>query len=384
MMEYLIGECNYGGKLQDDWDKKILKSILKRFINKEIIFCQDYSLNENDKTYFLPVRYDYKDFIQCIKSLPPNPHPEVYGLNKNAGVMRNLSISNKLLDALLNIFGENVYNKLKTSDHYVYNIAENILLKMPDSFDTEEILNQFSTNNNECLVSVLFQELLAFTYLQDVVKSSLTDLLNAIKGLTVLTPDLEDILTSLGSSLVPKVWQKCSYSSLKPLGSYISDLIERINLFQKWFSFGKPKDFWISGFYFPHSFMSAVKQDFARKNKISVLELTFDYEILKTKRAENYPDVGAFLYGIHLLGARWDEIKQSLEEEFPMVMYEELPLLWVKPCLKNELKGERKYTCPLYRTTERKDILKIHLEEKNIKEIYLHLNSARSYSSRKS
>lgn len=46
--------------------------------------------------------------------------------------------------------------------------------------------------------------------------------------------------------------------------------------------------------------------------------------------------------------------RQCLEEEFSMVMYEELPLLWVKPCLKNELQVENKYTCPLYRTTERK------------------------------
>nr|XP_024216642.1 dynein heavy chain 7, axonemal-like [Halyomorpha halys] len=354
VIKYLIGECNYGGKLQDDWDMKILKSILKRFINKDIIFCQDYSLHENEKCYSLPVRYDYKDFIQCIKSLPATPNPEVYGLNKNAGVMRNLNISNKLLDAFLGIFGENLPNKLKTSDDYVHNIAEDILLKMPGSFDTDIILNQFSTCNNECMVSVLFQEILAFNYLQDVINSSLKDLLNAIKGLTVLTPDLEDILASLASSLVPKVWRKYSYSSLKPLGSYINDLIERVRLLQKWFSLGHLKDFWISGFYFPHSFMSAIKQDFARKNKISVLELGFDYEVLTIKRAENYPDVGAFVYGIYLIGARWDEMKQCLEEELPMVMYEELPLLWVKPCFKNKLKVENKYTCPLYRTTERK------------------------------
>lgn len=103
---------------------------------------------------------------------------------------------------------------------------------MPGSFDNETIFNKFSNYNNECMTSVLFQEILAFNHLQDVIKSSLKDLLNAIKGLTVLTPDLEEMLTSLASSLVPNVWQKCSYSSLKPLGSYINDLIERITLLQ--------------------------------------------------------------------------------------------------------------------------------------------------------
>ena len=80
--------------------------------------------------------------------------------------------------------------------------------------------------------AVLFKETMAFNHLQGVIKLSLSDLLNAIKGLAILTPDLEEIFESLLRSGVPKIWQQTSYLSLKPLGSYITDFIQRVTYIQ--------------------------------------------------------------------------------------------------------------------------------------------------------
>lgn len=43
---------------------------------------------------------------------------------------------------------------------------------------------------------------------------------------------------------------------LQPLGSYVSDLIDRITMFNDWLSKGPPAVFWISGFYFTHAFLT--------------------------------------------------------------------------------------------------------------------------------
>lgn len=60
-------------------------------------------------------------------------------------------------------------------------------------------------------------------------KSSLRDLKKAIKGLIVMTEELEIMSVSLYDNQVPRRWSpSIGHLSLKPLASWIEDLKERI------------------------------------------------------------------------------------------------------------------------------------------------------------
>lgn len=80
--------------------------------------------------------------------------------------------------------------------------------------------------------------------------SSLQNVSNAIDGLLVMSSDLETIFASIQDNKVPEIWHKIAYSSEKPLGSWIMDLIKRLNFIQKWIDEGIPASFWFSGFFF--------------------------------------------------------------------------------------------------------------------------------------
>ncbi len=46
------------------------------------------------------------------------------------------------------------------------------------------------------------------------------------------------------------MWLKRSFPSLKPLGPYVKEVIERCEFFREWLDQGAPTVFWLSGFFF--------------------------------------------------------------------------------------------------------------------------------------
>merc|ERR1719201_3266923 len=89
-------------------------------------------------------------------------------------------------------------------------------------------------------------------------------------------------MRSLMNNQVPEMWSssKAGYESLKPLGSWVKDLLERVAFLRRWLQHGTPSSFWLSGLFFPQGFLTGVLQTHARKHIVPIDTLSFRFRVL--------------------------------------------------------------------------------------------------------
>jgi len=63
---YLTGECNYGGRVTDDWDRRCLLTILADFYTPRIVDDVKYKFSPSG-IYHAPAKGTYEDYIEFIK-----------------------------------------------------------------------------------------------------------------------------------------------------------------------------------------------------------------------------------------------------------------------------------------------------------------------------
>jgi dynein heavy chain, axonemal len=158
-------------------------------------------------------------------------------------------------------------------------LCNDIWKKLPDLFNTEEIALKFPVLYENSMNTVLRQEVVRFNGLLKYLKHSLLEVQKAIVGQIAMIPQLERIYDQMLIGKLPDAWAKKSYPSLKPLGSYILDLLERLNFLNKWILSGEPQVYWLSGFYFTQSFLTGVMQNYSRKNHQQIDLLSVTYEV---------------------------------------------------------------------------------------------------------
>ena len=358
-LKVLVAEINYGGRVTDDKDVRLIKALLDKYFTPEVM-NPTYTFSMSG-IYKCPEAEALEDVKDYIKSLPLDDDPEVFGLHSNANITFNQKTVKEFRETLTSIHPKvSAGNSGKSPDEVVNDIAKDIEARIPPLMDVEneQHPDTFAKNEEGAINSLgvfIGQEIVRFNQLLKVVKNSLAQLQKAIRGDVVMGPDLESMYKNFLNQKIPEIWSEIAYPSLKPLGSWVKDLIERVNFIHDWLTKGPQPAYWLSSFFFPQGFMTAALQMYARQTKTPIDTLKFK-TVVKDKFKEDIhdlPEVGVNIYGLFMQGAKWDFGRGRIEESDPAVLFIEMPVILLEPVTLEVQPKELVYNAPLYKTSLR-------------------------------
>jgi dynein heavy chain len=156
VIRILAGHVNYGGRVTDDLDRRTLMTGLEDFITPEVL-RDDYSFSPSGD-YLSPPDGDYDSYIEYIRNLPINAYPEVYGLHENADITCAQNETYATLDTLLSLQPRVSGGGGVSRDDVLMDLATDILKRIPDGIDFEEVTKKFPVMYEESMNTVLQQE----------------------------------------------------------------------------------------------------------------------------------------------------------------------------------------------------------------------------------
>ena len=359
VLNYLVAEINYGGRVTDDKDQRLIQTILLTYLNPNTLKYKEYPYSESG-IYYCPQPGPKSTYTDFIKKLPTTTSPEVFGLHDNAEIITAQNEARLLLETLLLMQPRTSSGGGKSMEQSVSETLEIIEKNTPSPFDYEAIFKKFPTEYEESMNTVLIQEVIRYNVLLNLMKVNIQNLKKALSGHIVMDEALDAIVTSIYNNQVPQIWIKSGFLSMKPLMSWIKDLNERITFFRDWYEKGTPTCFCISRFSFPQAFLTGTLQNYARKHGCEIDLLTFEFKIMDDTtwdKVKKKPEDGCYVYGMFLEGARWNYETHLLDNSLNRELYTDVPLIHMVPVPNREPPKSGIYNAPLYKVLSRQGTL---------------------------
>ncbi|XP_076449104.1 dynein axonemal heavy chain 5-like [Babylonia areolata] len=354
-VRYMFGEIQYGGRVTDDFDKRLLNTFCRVWFG-ENMFSPTFNFY---KGYVIPPCTKIDEFRDYINSLPNTDTPEVFGLHSNADITYQSKTAKTILDTVLNIQPKDSGGGGgETRESVVYRMSDDMLEKLPPDYVPFEVADRLQKMGALQPMNIfLRQEIDRMQKVIKLVRLTLIDLKLAIDGTIIMSENLRDALDCMYDARIPKNWFKISWDS-STLGFWFTELIDRNTQFNSWCFNGRPLTFWMTGFFNPQGFLTAMRQEVTRAHKGWALDnviMQNDATKLMKDDVNHAPPEGVYVYGLYLEGAGWDRRSSKLIESKNKVLFEIMPVIHIY-AKDSAVTDARLYVCPVYKKPRRTDL----------------------------
>ena len=366
-LRYIFGEIMYGGHIVDDRDRTLNMTYLENLMKDSLLDeAELFPFIEGKNISFkCPGALTYSNYIKHIEENLPPETPLAYGMHPNAEIdfMTNQCLT--LFRTLVELQpkdsggdesgGGNV--KIEKTQELMTKINDEIQLDQ-NKPNMEDIVSKLGEDRDP-YQNVFLQECEYMSILIEEILKSLADLELAFKGELTMTDQMEALMDAVYLDNVPDKWNKLAFPSTRGLTSWLINLKHRIDQLNVWKEDPSVqlRIVFLNRLKNPQSFLTAVRQKSSRDNGFELDKLYIQTEVTKKmhNEIEGQPRDGAYVFGFHVEGARWETSVGQLEESAPKVQFSVVPVINVKADLiQKEAKEDKTiYKCPTYMTTAR-------------------------------
>ncbi|POM59710.1 hypothetical protein PHPALM_31519 [Phytophthora palmivora] len=376
-LKYLIGDAMYGGRVSDDYDRRILTTYLSEYMG-DFLFddCQRFFFSRSGFDYVLPGALDsntsslslkLEDYVATVETLPLTNSPAVFGLHPNAEIGYYTNMSKSVWKDLISLQPRSAQSGsgISREDH-IGNVASDIQSKVPEPVDVDQIRKKLGLTPTPTQI-VLLQELDRWNLLTARMRVSLGDLQKALVGEIGMSDELDAVGNALYDGFLPNLWRSLCPKTEKPLGSWMEHFTKRFKQYMDWVANGDPRVVWLSGLGIPESYLTALVQATCRAKNWPLDKSTLYTRVTRYTNDSQLPaldgtkDDGCFVKGLFLEGASWDLEHGCLAPQRPKQLVEELPILQVIPIEASRLKLQNTFRTPVYVTQSRRNAMGVGL-----------------------
>ncbi|DBA69380.1 TPA: Dynein gamma chain, flagellar outer arm [Trebouxia sp. C0005] len=364
-VRYMVSEIQYGGRITDDFDQLLMDTYAEKYFHQEVT-RPTFELYKDERagiSYKIPDSGEIEGFRKAIEELPGQESPEIFGLHPNA----DLTFRTLQVQAGVQIIMDTQPKGAGgggglSREEIVDRICEDLLSKVPAMFDKEELrekLKKLPGGPTMPLNVHLRQELDRLNIVIKLTSSTLKNLRLAIAGTIALSGGLIDSLDALFNARIPQDWLKKSWEA-STLGNWFLGLLQRYDQLNKWLNAGRPKAYWMTGFFNPQGFLTAMKQEVNRKHAADkwalddvVMTSDVTHPPKEFETLKEAPPEGVYIYGLYLDGCAWSGKENRLVDSEPKKLFHPLPVLFVTGTLAKDRKKSGIFEAPTYRVKKR-------------------------------
>jgi len=287
-MVELIGGFIYGEHVLDSQDQALLDAVVFRVLVADL----DEALEEVLHAKFYTDDLDLSQAYGIIDRIPSYGEfglaasgleaASILSLKQasSSALLADLGELHALTYSGIDVGGDDLDALVQQKYSKAAEVAEAILSELPNRpfgmmLRRESDLWDESGGEASVYSAFVYQEKQLYADLLSTIRGQLNDFCNGISGEKPFLFKPSELIDALNNNKLPKSWRAASYPTLKPLGSWVTDLAKRLKYLKKFFgtSLQKQAVVWVPAFFRAKAFLDIVRILEAIQDKKTVGEI---------------------------------------------------------------------------------------------------------------